>query len=89
MEPKFKQPILFIIFNRPETTRKVFDRIKEAKPQKLFIAADGPRDEKEGERELCEETRKIVADIDWPCEVKTLFRKETFIIIFRSDIADL
>ena len=68
--------ILFIIFNRPETTQKVFGQIKKAKPKRLFIAADGPRGEKIGEKELCEKTRKIATDIDWPCEIKTLFREK-------------
>ncbi|MEI7810591.1 MAG: hypothetical protein WCI41_03495, partial [bacterium] len=58
-------PILFIIFNRPKTTKKVFESIRQAKPQKLFIAADGPRENKTKEEELCEETRKIVTMIDW------------------------
>jgi len=69
-------PVLFIIFNKPETTQKVFDAIRLAKPSKLYIAADGARENKSGEKELCEQTRKIVQNIDWDCEVKTLFQKE-------------
>jgi hypothetical protein len=46
-----KTPVLFIIFNRLETTQKVFARIREAKPAQLFVAADGPRTGKEGEEE--------------------------------------
>ncbi|MEI6480332.1 MAG: nucleotide-diphospho-sugar transferase [bacterium] len=71
-----KTPVLFIIFNRPETTKKVFESIRQAKPQKLFIAADGPRENKAKEEELCEETRKIATMIDWPCETRTLFREK-------------
>jgi len=71
-----KTPVLFIIFNRQETTKKVFEAIKVAKPEKLFIAADGPRKNIANEKELCEETRKIIDKIDWECEVKTLFREE-------------
>lgn len=67
-------PILFIIFNRPDTTEKVFEAIRNAKPKRLFVAADGPRENKNGEKERCEETRKIIRLIDWPCEIKTLFR---------------
>lgn len=69
-------PILFLIFNRPETTQKVFEKIKEIQPKYLYIAADGPRRNKIGEYELCKQTRAIVQDIDWNCEVKTLFRNE-------------
>ena len=71
-----KKPILFLIFNRPDTTKKVFESIREYQPKQLFIAADGPRDNKPGEKELCKETRDLVSNIDWDCEVKTLFRDE-------------
>jgi hypothetical protein len=67
-------PILFLIFNRPDLTQKVFDSIRQARPTRLFVAADGPRENKEGEEFLCQETRKIVDLIDWDCEVHTLFR---------------
>lgn len=67
-------PILFLIFNRPDTTKAVFEKIKEIKPKYLYIAADGPRANKEGEAQICQKTRDIIKDIDWDCEVKTLFR---------------
>ena len=69
-----KTSVLFLIFNRPDTTQKVFNTIKQAKPKQLFVAADGPREDKEGEKEKCEQTRKIIEQVDWDCEVKTLFR---------------
>lgn len=71
----FETPILFLIFNRPDTTKQVFDRIRVVKPKYLYIAADGPRSNKEGEGDLCNQTRNVVLDnIDWLCEVKVLFR---------------
>lgn len=69
-------PILFLIFNRPDLTQQSFASIREAQPKQLFIAADGPRPDREGEAALCEETRSIVAEVDWECDVKTLFREE-------------
>ncbi len=62
-------PILFIIFNRPDTTKAVIDALRLAKPAKLYIAADGPRTNKPGEESLCKDTRKIIETIDWPCEI--------------------
>ena len=70
-----KSAVLFIIFNRPDTTKKVFDQIKAGKPGRLYIAADGPRMNRPGEEVLCRQTREIINDVDWPCEVKTLFRQ--------------
>lgn len=69
-------PVLIIIFNRPETTSRLLKQLELAKPPRLYIAADGPRENKTGEKELCEETRRMATTIDWPCEVKTLFREK-------------
>ena len=70
-----KTPILFLIFNRPETTVRVFSVIRGARPEQLFIAADGWREDKPGEKEKCLEARQsVLSMIDWPCEVVTLFR---------------
>jgi hypothetical protein len=67
-------PILFIVFNRPETTRQVFESIRKAKPKRLYVSADGARADKPGEQERCAEVRSIATAVDWDCEVKTLFR---------------
>lgn len=64
-------PILLMIFKRPEQTGRVFERIRKAKPAQLFISADGPRNDEEAK--LCRQTRDIIK-IDWPCEVKALYR---------------
>jgi hypothetical protein len=76
MLKQFSTPILFLVFNRPDVTQKVFNRIREVKPKYLFIAADGARIDKEGEVEKCLKVRKIIDQIDWECEVKTLFREK-------------
>jgi len=69
-------PVLFLIFNRPDVTEKVFEVIRQAQPKKLFVAADGAREDRLGEKEKCIQTRKIIEKVDWDCEVKTLFREE-------------
>lgn len=69
-------PVLFLVFNRPDTTRQVFEAIRKAQPRQLFVAADGPRPDKPGEKEKCEEVRKIATAVDWDCELKTWFRDE-------------
>jgi hypothetical protein len=66
-------PVLLIIFNRPDTTQKVFDRIRQVKPLRLYVAADGPRTHVAADAERSAETRKIIEQVDWECEVKTLF----------------
>lgn len=73
MNTPFHTPILFLIFNRPDTTEKVFEIIRKIKPQKLFVSADGPRPDKPGEKEKCVQTRKIIESVDWNCEVHRNF----------------
>ena len=68
-----KTPILFLIYNRPEYIKKVFESIKQARPERLFISADGPKSDDEKDFKLCEEARDACV-VDWPCEIKTLFR---------------
>lgn len=67
-------PVLFIVFNRPQLTKKVFEAIRKAEPIRLYIAADGPR--LQGELVKCNQVRDIVKEIDWDCTVQTLFREE-------------
>ncbi len=70
-------PVLFLIFRRPEVTGRAFERIRAARPPRLYVAADGPRPGQAGERELAEATRNLVIEgIDWDCEVRTLFRDQ-------------
>jgi hypothetical protein len=73
----FETPILFLIFNRPEISKKTFNVIRIIKPKYLFIAADGPREGIIEDISKCEKTRKnVLKEIDWECEVSTLFRSE-------------
>jgi hypothetical protein len=66
-------PIVFIIFNRPELTRRVFSRIAQVKPTRLLIVADGARADRPGETEISERVRAIALAVDWPCKVQTNF----------------
>ena len=69
-----KTAVLFMVFNRPDTTNQVFEAIRKARPPRLYIAADGARIDKIGEAENVFQVRHIVSQVDWVCEVKTLFR---------------
>lgn len=70
-----KTAVLFLTFNRLDTTKQVFEAIRRAKPPRLYVAADGPRESKQGEAEKVKSVREYVMNnIDWDCDVKTLFR---------------
>lgn len=62
-----RTPVVFLVFRRPEVTRRVFEEIRRARPPALLVVADGPRDE--AEREACERTRAVTEAVDWECEV--------------------
>ncbi len=70
-------PVLLLVFNRLEPAERVLNKIKEARPEKLFISADGPRESVLGEKEKCEKLRTtLLQKVDWPCEVQTLFQDQ-------------
>jgi hypothetical protein len=66
-------PLLFIVFNRPDPTAKVFEVIRKIKPRRLYLASDGPRSDRHDEWEKVNAVREIISKIDWECEVKHLF----------------
>ena len=75
---KITTPVAILIFNRPDTTKKVFEEIRKAEPEKLFVIADGPRQTVEKDKELCELARKITENIDWDCEVTRDYSIENY-----------
>jgi hypothetical protein len=64
-------PIVLLIFCRPSSTEKVFEAVRQAKPSKLLVVADGPRADKPGEAEKCQAARSVIEQVDWDCEVLT------------------
>lgn len=72
----FKKPVLFLIFNRPDLTENVFEKISTVQPCRLYIAADGPRSAHPLDKTLCNQSRKVINKINWDCKVKTLFREK-------------
>lgn len=70
-------PILFVCFNRLEIAKKSFEAIVQVKPKKIYIACDGARENKSGEKEKVNKVREnILKMITWECEVKTLFQEK-------------
>lgn len=67
-------PVLLLIFNRPQLTGKVLDRIRMVKPAHLYVCADGPRPHVTEDIENCRLARQVIETVDWDCTVKTLFR---------------
>ncbi len=62
-------PIALLIFNRPQLTARVLDIVRQVRPATLLVVADGPRSNHPGEAALCQQTREIIEQVDWPCEI--------------------
>jgi len=73
MSKGFSTPIVLIVFKRTDTARRVFEAVREIRPAKLLVIADGARPDRAGEAELCAKVREIVTAVDWPCELLTNF----------------
>jgi hypothetical protein len=69
----FETPVAFFVFNRHQTTRRVFEAIAKIRPARLLLIADGPRPDKAGEAEACRQVREIIGRVGWPCDVSTNF----------------
>lgn len=73
MEKKFDVPVLLIFFCRDEVLKQVFDCVKRVKPTKLYLYQDGPRRESDMPGILA--CRDVVSNVDWDCEVHTLYQE--------------
>ena len=70
------EPLLIIGFNRPDHMRVLIERLREIEPQNIYVAIDGPRRDRPGEREKVERCRNLVDEIDWGADVQTLFQED-------------
>jgi len=74
----YSTPILFVFFNRKDIALNAFEQIKRIRPQKLYLAQDGPRtDHGKQEQQVVQDVREaILNNIDWDCQVFELFREK-------------
>lgn len=71
-----KKPLLFMVFNRPEKTEKVFSQIKKVRPMKLYLSCDAPRIGYPNDQTKVDQVKSIISDINWPCDVKRLYHEQ-------------
>lgn len=71
-----KAPVLLIFFNRVDTLEETFAQIRKARPEKLYLAQDGPRPGNEEDRKGIAACRAVVEAVDWPCEVHKNYAAE-------------
>lgn len=68
--------VLIIFFVRDEVLKKTFEAVKKARPRRLLLWQDGPRDGRVDDLAGIERCRQVVEDIDWDCEVYTHYNEK-------------
>jgi len=71
-----KSPVLLITYRRIETTKKVFEQLRQAKPARLYFSSNAADPAIPDETEKVRKVRDLLASIDWPCDVRTLLRTD-------------
>ena len=69
----FDVPILVVIYNRVEFTHDLFDILHDLRPSKLYVAADGAKQEDKYDYPHCLEARCVFMP-EWECEMNTLYK---------------
>lgn len=70
--------VLILFFNRPAMLEKVFEQVKLARPARLYLYQDGPREGRQDDILNVQKCRDVVADIDWECEVHRNYQEKNF-----------
>lgn len=68
-------PVLLVAFNRPRETLRVIENLRSVKPEVVYFAVDGARNDRPDEIRLVHETQKLAAEFDWDCQVYTRFQE--------------
>ena len=73
----FDIPVVLFIFKRKDTLKRIIDRIKHVSPCKIYIIADGPRNEEEAV--ATKEVREYIETlIDWECEIGVCLKDDAY-----------
>lgn len=64
-------PVVLVTFNRPDKLHRVLEAIRQARPERLLVVSDGPRKSHPEDAGLVQRCRRLVAGIDWRCDVQT------------------
>lgn len=72
-EKQLKTAILLLTYKRLDTTKQIFEAIKKAKPQKIYISSNFGKN-KEEVKKIIEVRTYLEENIDWKCKVSKLYR---------------
>jgi hypothetical protein len=75
MNTRCLQPLVLLLFARPDTTAKVWAAVRRARPRRLLVVADAARPGRPDEARRVAEVRALIRP-DWPCRVSRLYATE-------------
>ncbi|MEQ8880645.1 MAG: nucleotide-diphospho-sugar transferase, partial [Cyclobacteriaceae bacterium] len=69
-----KNPVVLIVFNRPEKTAVLLERLKQVTPGKIYVISDGPRENRKDDLLLVDQVRSLIDEkIDWDCNLNKIY----------------
>jgi hypothetical protein len=71
-----RTPVVLLLYERPDTSARLVELIRAARPPLVLAVADGPKPGDAEQASRCAETRALVEDADWGCEVLTEYADE-------------
>ena len=73
MDNQQRHAVALFFFNRKDCLLQVASRIIDADPPAVYLIADGPRSDVEGEFDLCMEVRGLVESLPWKCPIHKVY----------------
>jgi hypothetical protein len=70
-EPEKETPVVVIVYKRPDLAKAILASVKDLKPSKLFVIADGPKSP--AEESLCHASREVFMSLGWECDVIRIY----------------
>lgn len=73
MSDRVQTPVAMFVFARPDTTARVLEAVRRARPRRLLVVADAARAGRPEEQRRCDAVRSLFDRIDWDCQVEREF----------------
>jgi hypothetical protein len=73
-----KTPVLLIAHRRPRETSRVVNAVLGARPERIFVATDGPRSDVPTDPAACARVQDVLRAARWPGTVRYWPKRTTW-----------
>jgi hypothetical protein len=70
---KLRAPVVLFTYRRPKTTAIIANKINDARPTKVYLVSNWPKDGQSEDKKSVLETRQVLRSINWNCPVEEIF----------------